>query len=100
MRDIVAAFPLLLAKGVSGEAYNAARGDSYLIQDLLDRMVAMARVPIKVNQKLEPGRKADTAITSADATKLRSATGWQPRLPLDQSLADVLDYWRTKKEEF
>jgi GDP-4-dehydro-6-deoxy-D-mannose reductase len=94
VRDIVATFPLLLEKGVSGEAYNAARGDSYRIQDLLDRMVAMARVPVQVNQKLELGRKADTAVTRADVRKLRAATGWQPRIPLEKSLADILDYWR------
>ncbi len=95
VRDIVAAFPLLLDTGRSGEAYNAARGDSYRIQDLLDRLVSQARVPIQVNQRIEPGRKADTAVTRADAGKLRAATGWQPILPLDQSLADVLNYWRT-----
>jgi GDP-4-dehydro-6-deoxy-D-mannose reductase len=94
VRDIVATFPLLLEKGASGEAYNAARGDSYRIQDLLDRLVSMARIPIQVNVKVEPGRKADTAVTRADVRKLRAATGWQPRIPLDQSLADILDYWR------
>jgi GDP-4-dehydro-6-deoxy-D-mannose reductase len=94
VRDIVASFPLLLERGASGEAYNAARGDSYRIQDLLDRLVSMARVPVRVNQKIEPGRKADTAITRADASKLSAATGWQPRIPLDQSLADILNHWR------
>jgi GDP-4-dehydro-6-deoxy-D-mannose reductase len=94
VRDMVAAFPLLLEKGVTGEAYNAARGESYRISDLLDRLVAMSRVPIRVNSKIEPGRKADTAMTRADVQKLRAATGWEPRVPLDQSLADVLDYWR------
>jgi GDP-4-dehydro-6-deoxy-D-mannose reductase len=95
VRDIVAAFPLLLEKGVRGEAYNAARGESFRIQDVLDRLVALSRVPLRVNQKVEPGRKADTAVTCADVRKLRAATGWQPRIPLDRSLADVLDYWRS-----
>jgi GDP-4-dehydro-6-deoxy-D-mannose reductase len=94
VRDVVASFPLLLEKGATGEAYNAARGESYRIQELLDRLVALARVPIRVNQKTEPGRKADTTTTRADVRKLRAATGWQPRIPLDRSLADVLDYWR------
>ncbi len=94
VRDIVATFPLLLEKGVRGEAYNAARGDSYRIQDILNRLVAMSRIPIQVNVKIEPGRKADTAVTRADVRKLRAATGWQPRIPLEQSLADILDYWR------
>ena len=95
VRDIVAAFPLLLEKGVRGEAYNAARGESFLIQSLLDRLVSMSRVPIKVNQKIEPGRKADTAVTRADASKLRAATGWEARISLEQALAGVLNYWRT-----
>ena len=94
VRDLVAGFPLLLEKGVRGEAYNVARGEAFRIQDLLDRLVSMARVPIRVTQKLEPGRKSDTAITRADVRKFRAATGWQPRLTLDRSLADILDYWR------
>lgn len=94
VRDIVAAFPLLLQKGVSGEAYNAARGDSYRIQNLLDRLVGMAKVPVRVNQKIEPGRKADTAVTRANTAKLRAATDWEPRIPLEESLADILEYWR------
>lgn len=95
VRDIVAAFPLLLEKGMRGEAYNAARGASYRIQDLLERLVSLSRVPVQVNQKIEPGRKADTSVTRADVRKLRAATGWQPRIPLDRSLLDVLDYWRS-----
>ncbi len=94
VRDIVASFPLLLDKGASGEAYNAARGESFRIQDLLDRLVSLSRAPIRVNQTVEPGRKADTSATRADVQKLRAATGWQPRVPLDRTLADILDYWR------
>jgi GDP-4-dehydro-6-deoxy-D-mannose reductase len=96
VRDVVAAFPLVLERGVRGEAYNAARGEAYRIQDLLDRLVAQARVPISVKQTIEPGRKSDTSVTRADARKLRTATGWQPRVPIERSLTDVLDYWRAQ----
>lgn len=94
VRDIVAAFPLLLEKGARGEVYNAARGEAHRVQELLDRLVALARVPITVKQSVEPGRRADTSVTKADVRKLRAATGWEPRIPLDRSLADILDYWR------
>ena len=97
VRDIVSTFPLLLEKGVKGEAYNAARGESFLIQSLLDKLVALARVPIRVNQTIEPGRKAETAVARADASKLGAATGWAPRVSLDQSLQGVLDYWRSRQ---
>lgn len=94
VRDMVAAFPLLLTHGRTGEAYNAGRGETFRIQELLDRLVALSRVKLEVRQTPEPGRKADTAVTRADTRKLRSTTGWAPRIPLDQTLADILDEWR------
>jgi GDP-4-dehydro-6-deoxy-D-mannose reductase len=97
VRDMVAAFPLLLKAGRSGEAYNAGRGETFRIQDLLDKLIALARVRVEVRQRSELGRKADTAVTRADPRKLRHATGWTPRIPLDQTLADILDDWRKTK---
>ena len=94
VRDMVAAFPLLLEHGRSGEAYNAGRGETYLISELLDKLIALARVRVEVRSRAEPGRKADTAVTRADPRKLRHTTGWTPRIPLDQTLADILDDWR------
>jgi GDP-4-dehydro-6-deoxy-D-mannose reductase len=94
VRDMVAAFPLLLEKGKTGEAYNAGRGDTYSMQELLDRLLRMARVKLEVRQKIDPGRRADTTITKADPRKLRAATGWEPRIPIDQTLADILADWR------
>jgi GDP-4-dehydro-6-deoxy-D-mannose reductase len=94
VRDMVAAFPLLLEKGKSGEAYNAGRGETFRIQDLLDRLLALSTAAIEVRQKVEPGRKADTTITRADTSKLRAATDWAPHIALDQTLTDILADWR------
>ncbi|HJZ54162.1 MAG TPA: GDP-mannose 4,6-dehydratase [Gemmataceae bacterium] len=94
VRDMVTAFPLLLEKGVRGEVYNAGSGKTLVIRDLLDRLIGMSKVRIEVREKVEPGRKADTAVTRADTRKLRHATGWTPRIPLDQTLADILADWR------
>jgi GDP-4-dehydro-6-deoxy-D-mannose reductase len=94
VRDMVAAFPLLLERGVKGEAYNAGRGETYRIGDLLDKLIATSGVKVEVRQKIEPGRRADTAVTRADARKLRDATGWAPRIPLARSLEDILNDWR------
>lgn len=95
VRDVVRAFRLLIEKGERGEAYNAGRGQTWQMQDVLDRLLAHARVPVEVRQRVEPGRRADTAVTRADARKLRAATGWEPRYELDRTLADILNYWRT-----
>jgi GDP-4-dehydro-6-deoxy-D-mannose reductase len=96
VRDMVAAFPPLLERGVKGEAYNAGRGEAYPIRELLDRLVKLSRVPVEVRTKAEPGRKADTTVTRADPSKLRALTGWAPHIALDQTLADILDDWRRK----
>src|SRR4051794_5577695 len=61
VRDVVAAFPLLLERGGTGEAYNAGRGEAFAMRELLDRLLALARVRVEVREAAEPGRKADTA---------------------------------------
>jgi GDP-4-dehydro-6-deoxy-D-mannose reductase len=94
IRDVVAAFPLLLERGRTGEAYNAGRGETFPVRDLLDRLLRLGRVRVEVRERAD-ARRADTAVTRADARKLRAATGWAPRIPLDQTLADTLDYWRS-----
>ena len=94
VRDMVAAFPLLLQKGPTGDAYNAGRGQTYRIQDLLDRLISLSRIKLDVRQHLEPDRKADTAVTRADASKLHNAIGWIPKIPLEQTLMDILTDWR------
>jgi GDP-4-dehydro-6-deoxy-D-mannose reductase len=94
VRDVVAAFRLLIERGRSGEVYNAGRGRTWRIQEVLDRLIGMARVKVTVRQRVESGRKSDTAVTRVNARKLCETTGWQPRYELDQSLADILDYWR------
>ena len=94
VRDVVAAFRLLIAKGVRGEVYNAGRGRTWRIQDVLDKLVTLARVPMAVHSARDTGRATDTAVTRADPRKLQAATGWQCRYELEQTLADVLDFWR------
>jgi GDP-4-dehydro-6-deoxy-D-mannose reductase len=94
VRDMVAAFPMLLQYGRCGEAYNAGRGQTFRIQDLLEKLIGMARVKVEVRQKIEPDRKADTTVTRADSSKLHKLTGWSPRIPLEQTLFDILIDWR------
>jgi GDP-4-dehydro-6-deoxy-D-mannose reductase len=85
-----------LEKGIGGEAYNAGRGETFSMQSILDRLVAMAKVKVDVLQKAD--RKADTAVTRADATKLKRTTGWEPRIELDDTLAAILAWWRTRND--
>lgn len=92
IRDTVAAFPLLLEKGLKGDACNAGRGETFTMQAILDHLLSIARVKVEVVQKAN--RRTDTAVTRADPRKLQAATGWTPCIPLDQTLLDILNYWR------
>jgi len=94
IRDMVRAFRLLIEKGQTGEAYNAGRGKTWAMRTVLDKLVELSKVPVEVREKVEPGRKSDTAITRANPAKLIEATGWQPHYSLEQTLSDVLAFWR------
>jgi|SRR5262245_10226250 len=94
VRDMVRAYVLLLEAGETGEVYNAGSGRTYLMRDLVQQMVALARVPVTVDEKLDPTRAGDTAIARGDTRKLRAVTRWQPGHSLEQTLTDVLDDWR------
>ena len=52
---------------------------------------------VKVDVQVDPDRlrPVDVPLVRGDSTKLRSATGWEPEIPLEQTLADVLAWWRT-----
>ena len=96
VRDMVRALRLLLEHGRPGEAYNAGRGQTWKIGDILQEMLALARLPITVHSHMTPGRKGDTIINRADVSKLRQATGWEPRWTMTESLTDILNAWRAE----
>jgi len=94
VRDIVRAYVLLMQKGQIGEVYNAGTGNAHAMEDVVKRLLGLARVAIQVEQRVEPARAADNLLVRADASRLRREIGWQPRIPLEQTLADTLNYWR------
>jgi GDP-4-dehydro-6-deoxy-D-mannose reductase len=94
VRDMVRAYILLMAHGRSGEAYNIGAGNTYSMQEVVDRLIARAGVPIDVRPRADLVRSIETAAVRADSTKLRHETGWAPNYSLEQTLADTLAYWR------
>jgi GDP-4-dehydro-6-deoxy-D-mannose reductase len=101
VRDIVRAYRLIMEKGMPGEAYNIASGIAYSIQTLLDTLLGFTSLDIRV--ALDPSRlrPAEIPVLRGDATRLYNATGWQPQIPFEQTLLDVLNHCRERirKEE-
>jgi GDP-4-dehydro-6-deoxy-D-mannose reductase len=96
VRDMVRAYWLLLEHAAPGEVYNAASGRAMEIRAVLDGFLALAGRPIEVRVVPERVRPIDLPMLLGDAGRLRALTGWTPRIPLEQSLADVLADWRTR----
>jgi len=96
VRDMVRAYWLLLDRAAPGETYNAASGRATTIREVLDGLLALAGGPIQVRVSAERVRPVDLPLLLGDAGRLRALTGWAPRIPLEQSLADVLADWRQR----
>ena len=96
VRDVVRAYRLLLDKGEAGQAYNVCSGRGRRIREVLNALIA--RSSAKVDVRLDPGRlrPSDVPAQVGDPARLRQATGWEPRVPLEQSLADLLEDWRAR----
>jgi len=96
VRDTVRAYALLLEHGQAGEVYNIGSSESRRIGDLLDILLSLARVAIRVEMDTGRLRPNDLPDLVCDASRLRAATGWQPRYALEQTLRDLLDYERSQ----
>jgi GDP-4-dehydro-6-deoxy-D-mannose reductase len=96
VRDVVRAYRLLIEHGEAGEAYNVCSGHDLAIAELADRLLSMAAHPMRLEE--DPGlqRPVETPVLRGDPTRVNKATGWTPEIPLEQTLADLLDEWRRR----
>ena len=95
VRDVVRAYWLLLQAGQGGEVYNIGSGRAYTIRQLLDLLLAQSTAPVEVVIDPTRLRPSDVPVSVCDNRKLAAATGWQPVIALEQSLHDLLNYWRS-----
>jgi GDP-4-dehydro-6-deoxy-D-mannose reductase len=90
VRDIVRAYHLAATCGEPGEAYNLGSGRSLAIGELLELLLAQSSTPISVEVDPARVRPVDVPEMICDATRFRERTGWQPEIPIEQTLRDVL----------
>ncbi len=96
VRDVVRAYSLLMKHGKAGETYNVGSGHAVSIQEILDKIISLSRVPVRAEVDPEKLRPVDVPIIEADTSKLRACTGWERQIPLEQTLQETLDYWRER----
>ncbi|MEX2271610.1 MAG: GDP-mannose 4,6-dehydratase [Vicinamibacterales bacterium] len=95
VRDVVDAYGVIAARGQAGTPYNVCSGRAWRIGDLLDKLLQRARVPVRVEVDEGRMRPMELPRLVGDNTRLR-ALGWEPRVPLETTLDDVLRDWRAR----
>ena len=96
VRDMVRGYWLALEKCEPGEVYNLCSGKAYSIRQVLDLLLGMSKVRIEVRQDRLRLRPSDVPVLLGDRTKFTQATGWEPAIPFERTLQDMLDFWRAR----
>jgi len=99
VRDIVRGYYLAITQGEPGEVYNLGSERAHSVRELLELLMAASRVKLEVRQDPLRLRPAEVPIMVSDCRKFRQRTGWQATIPFEQSVRDVLDYWRQRVRE-
>ncbi len=93
-RDAINGMWLLAEKGTFGDVYNICSGQGYNVRDLLNKLISMAGKKIEVKE-MDPERlrPIDDPLFVGDNAKMKKL-GWSPKIPIEQTLKDTLEYWR------
>jgi len=96
VRDTVRAYHALVERGHVRRTYNVCSGRTYTMRALLDTLLSLARVRVRV--EIDPARlrPSDTPVVLGSHARLTADTGWEPTIPIEQTLADLLDDWRAR----
>ena len=94
VRDVVAAYALLIEKGKKGETYNVGSGKAIQIQSILKELLQLSSMEIKIEVDEAKLRPIDVPIIEADIKKLVETTGWKRKYELTDTLKETLNYWR------
>jgi GDP-4-dehydro-6-deoxy-D-mannose reductase len=96
VRDMVRGYWLALEKGRPGDVYNICSGHSYSVRQIVDLLLGLTEVKIKVEQDPRRLRPSDVPVLRGDCTKFTRITNWQPEIPFEQTVEDILNYWRVR----
>jgi GDP-4-dehydro-6-deoxy-D-mannose reductase len=98
VRDTVRAYRAILERGRAGRPYNVCSGRAIAIGEVVERLVARSRA--RVHVRIDPARfrPNDLPLVEGDPTRIREELGWTPEIPFEQTLHDLLAYWRGQME--
>ena len=91
VRDVCRAYRLMLDRGAPAGTYNVCSGRAVSLRRVVELLVELAGVEVEVQRDDARLRRAEVPVLRGDPTKLKETTGWQPEMPLEQTLADALE---------
>jgi len=96
VKDAVKAYYLLVRKGKPGEVYNIGGKVNKTIGEMLDYMISLSPMKDKIKKLQDPAlvRKIDVNLQIVDYSKFKNDTGWEPEISFEDTIKEVLDYWR------
>jgi GDP-4-dehydro-6-deoxy-D-mannose reductase len=96
VKDIVSAYGMAMEKCVVGETYNIASGKGYKISEVVDIFAALSKKTFDLKTNPTKMRKNDIPVLLGDGTKFSQLTGWSPKVKIEKTVEDLLNYWRAK----
>jgi GDP-4-dehydro-6-deoxy-D-mannose reductase len=96
VRDTVRAYQLILERGTPGRPYNVCSGRPIKVGHLLDMMLRRAHVSIRVVVDPARYRPNDSPVVQGNPARIREELGWTPRISVEQTIDDVLAFWRER----
>lgn len=96
VRDAVRAYWLLVNKCKPGEVYNIGGSETMSVGDMLNKLISMSTVK-NIRIEVDPSRlrPSDVTLQIPDCSKFKSITNWEPNIKFDETLHDLLNFWRS-----
>jgi GDP-4-dehydro-6-deoxy-D-mannose reductase len=96
VRDAVRAYQMVATQGQLGQVYNVCSGRAVSINECLDTLLQLTPRSLQIVHDQSRQQRNDVAVQVGSAERIRKQNGWQPQIPLQTSLADLLNDWRQK----
>ncbi len=96
VRDMVKAYYLAMEKGVYGELYLIGSTQIYTIKECLEMLITLSSMKEKIKYKIDSKkvRPTELRILIGKFDKFKRITHWEPKIPIEKTFKDILDYWR------
>lgn len=94
VRDIVKAYWLAVNHCTPGDVYVISSGTLRTVRSMLEELLANSKVNVEIVVDPDRLRPSDVVLLQGDSSKFRKQTGWEPTYTFEQTMSDLLEYWR------